>query len=63
MLVQSIVPYRVFTDTERATSRPKDFSKINIDAIVVFSDSRDYGTDMQIIMDLLRSKNGRLDRA
>jgi HAD superfamily hydrolase (TIGR01456 family) len=55
----TIAPYRVFTDEERATSRPRDFSKINIDAIMVFSDSRDYATDMQIIMDLLRSENGR----
>lgn len=56
----SIAPYRVFTEEERKTSRPRDFSKINIDAIMVFSDSRDYATDMQIIMDLLRSENGRL---
>ncbi|KAF2735020.1 phosphatidyl synthase-like protein, partial [Polyplosphaeria fusca] len=55
----TIAPYRVFTDEERATSRPRDFSKTNIDAIMVFSDSRDYATDMQIIMDLLRSENGR----
>jgi HAD superfamily hydrolase (TIGR01456 family) len=54
----TIAPYRVFTDAERATSRPRDFSKINIDAIMVFSDSRDYATDMQIIMDLLQSENG-----
>jgi HAD superfamily hydrolase (TIGR01456 family) len=56
----SIAPYRVFTDEERATSRPRDFSKVNIEAILVFSDSRDYATDMQIIVDLLRSENGRL---
>ncbi|KAK7516697.1 HAD-like domain-containing protein [Phyllosticta citriasiana] len=56
----TIAPYRVFTDEERATSRPRDFSKTNIEAILVFSDSRDYATDMQIIMDLLRSENGRL---
>lgn len=55
----TIAPYRVFTEEERKTSRPRDFSKINIDAIMVFSDSRDYATDMQIIMDLLRSENGR----
>ncbi|KAF1841933.1 HAD-superfamily hydrolase [Cucurbitaria berberidis CBS 394.84] len=55
----TIAPYRVFTDEERATSRPRDFSKINIEAIMVFSDSRDYATDMQIIIDLLRSENGR----
>lgn len=55
----TIAPYRVFTDAERATSRPRDFSKMNIDAIMVFSDSRDYATDMQIIIDLLRSESGR----
>lgn len=57
---QSIAPYRVFTEEQRASSRPRDFSKMNIEAIMVFSDSRDYATDMQIIMDLLRSENGRL---
>lgn len=56
----SIAPYRVFTEEERATSRPRNFSKVNIEAIMVFSDSRDYATDMQIIIDLLRSENGRL---
>ncbi|KAK5109046.1 hypothetical protein LTR62_007594 [Meristemomyces frigidus] len=56
----TIAPYRVFTDAERSTSNPRDFSQINIEAIMVFSDSRDYATDMQIIMDLLRSENGRL---
>lgn len=55
----TIAPYRVFTEEERKTSRPRDFTKTNIDAIMVFSDSRDYATDMQIIMDLLRSENGR----
>ncbi|ORX99227.1 HAD-like domain-containing protein [Clohesyomyces aquaticus] len=55
----TIAPYRVFTEGERATSRPRDFSKVNIEAIMVFSDSRDYATDMQIIMDLLRSEDGR----
>ncbi|KAL7625194.1 hypothetical protein AAE478_004409 [Parahypoxylon ruwenzoriense] len=56
----TIAPYRVFTDEERASSRPRDFTKTDIEAIMVFSDSRDYATDMQIIMDLLRSENGRL---
>ena len=55
----TIAPYRVFTDEERATSRPRDFSQVNIEAIMVFSDSRDYATDIQIIMDLLQSENGK----
>ncbi|KAI1199899.1 HAD-superfamily hydrolase [Nemania serpens] len=56
----SIAPYREFTEYEKAMSRPRDFSKCNIEAILVFSDSRDYATDIQIIMDLLLSENGRL---
>lgn len=56
----TIAPYRVFTEEERKTSNPLDFSKHRIDAIMVFSDSRDYATDMQIIMDLLQSENGLL---
>jgi HAD superfamily hydrolase (TIGR01456 family) len=55
----TIAPYRVFTEEERKTSRPRDFSKTTIDAIMVFSDSRDYATDMQIIMDLLQSEDGK----
>lgn len=57
---ESIAPYRTFGTWERASARPRDFSKHNIDAILVFSDSRDYATDAQIIMDLLQSENGRL---
>jgi len=49
-----------FTAEQRATSTPRDFSKVKIDAILVFSDSRDYATDLQIIMDLLQSENGVL---
>ncbi|KAH8662985.1 HAD-like domain-containing protein [Tricladium varicosporioides] len=49
-----------FTDEQRATSTPRDFSKVKINAILVFSDSRDYATDLQIIMDLLQSEEGVL---
>lgn len=57
---ESIAPYRTFGTWERASARPRDFNKTNIEAILVFSDSRDYATDFQIIMDLLQSENGRL---
>jgi HAD superfamily hydrolase (TIGR01456 family) len=50
----------VFTAEQRATSTPRDFSKVKINAILVFSDSRDYATDLQIIMDLLQSEDGVL---
>ncbi|KUJ07540.1 HAD-superfamily hydrolase [Mollisia scopiformis] len=49
-----------FTPEQRATSTPRDFSKVKINAILVFSDSRDYATDLQIIMDLLQSEDGVL---
>lgn len=57
---ESIAPYRILTPWERASARQRDFSKVNIGAILVFSDSRDYATDYQIIIDLLRAENGRL---
>ncbi|KAL1985861.1 hypothetical protein VTN96DRAFT_7239 [Rasamsonia emersonii] len=56
----TISPWRNFTPEERAQARPRDFSKVKFDAILVFADSRDYATDMQLIIDLLLSENGRL---
>ncbi|KAH7403770.1 HAD-like domain-containing protein [Cadophora sp. MPI-SDFR-AT-0126] len=57
----TIAPLREhFTPEQRATSTPRDFSKVSINAILVFSDSRDYATDLQIIMDLVQSDNGVL---
>ncbi|KAL5358235.1 HAD-like domain-containing protein [Aspergillus floccosus] len=54
-------PFRSLTEEEYQNSRVRDFSKINIEAIFVFADSRDWAGDQQIILDLLMSKNGRLD--
>jgi len=57
----TISPLReFFTAEQRATSNPQDFSKVKINAILVFSDSREYATDLQIIMDLLLSVDGVL---
>jgi HAD superfamily hydrolase (TIGR01456 family) len=56
----AVTPFRVLTDYEYKNSRDRDFSQINIDAIFVFADSRHWGDDTQIIMDLLLSKNGRM---
>jgi HAD superfamily hydrolase (TIGR01456 family) len=56
----AVTPFRVLTDDEYKNSRDRDFSQINIDAIFVFADSRHWGDDTQIIMDLLLSKNGRM---
>ncbi|CAG8957655.1 hypothetical protein HYFRA_00010522 [Hymenoscyphus fraxineus] len=58
---ETIAPLREhFTAEQRATSSPRDFSKVRINAILVFSDSRDYATDLQIIIDLLLSEDGVL---
>lgn len=53
-------PFRTLTEEEWNNSRTRDFSKVNIEAIFVFADSRDWASDQQIILDLLMSKNGRL---
>lgn len=57
----SVTPFRTLTDEEYRNSRERDFDNINIDAIFVFADSRHWGDDSQIIIDLLMSKNGRLN--
>jgi HAD superfamily hydrolase (TIGR01456 family) len=53
-------PFRKLTGEELRNSRDRDFSNINIEAIFVFADSRDWAGDQQIILDVLMSKNGRL---
>ncbi|KAL4821850.1 HAD-like domain-containing protein [Aspergillus spinulosporus] len=56
----TVSPWGHFSEQDRAEAKPRDFSKIKFDAILVFADSRDYQTDFQIIMDLLLSEDGRL---
>ena len=56
----TISPWRTFTPEERAGARPRDFKNLKFDAILVFADSRDYATDMQLIIDLLLAEDGRL---
>jgi len=53
-------PFRKLTDDEIKNSRARDFSKVKIEAIFVFADSRDWAGDQQIILDLLMSKGGYL---
>lgn len=54
----NVSPYRILTDEERKNSRDRDFSKVSIEAILVFADSREWASDQQIILELLMSKNG-----
>lgn len=53
-----VSPFRTLTDEEYKNSRERDFSKTNIEAILVFADSREWAADQQIILELLMSKNG-----
>lgn len=53
-------PFRKLTDRETQNSRKRNFGKTEIEAIFVFADSRHWGDDQQIIIDLLTSKNGVL---
>lgn len=53
-------PFRTLTEEEHQNSRKRDFSKVKIEAIFVFADSRDWAGDQQIILDLLMSKGGYL---
>lgn len=53
-------PFRKLTDEEWNNSRVRDLENIDIEAVFVFADSRDWASDQQIILDLAMSKNGRL---
>ena len=53
-------PFRKLTDEEHARSRARNFNAVEIEAIFVFADSRDWAGDQQIILDLLMSQRGRL---
>ncbi|KAI1136288.1 hypothetical protein F5Y05DRAFT_392265 [Hypoxylon sp. FL0543] len=53
-------PFRKLTDEELRNSKERDFSKVTIEAIFVFADSRDWAGDLQIILDLAMSKGGRI---
>ncbi|CBX98794.1 hypothetical protein IAQ61_007591 [Plenodomus lingam] len=57
---QDTTPFRKLTEEEYRNSRARNFAEVEIEAIFVFADSRDWASDQQIILDLLMSKNGRL---
>ncbi|KAH8548665.1 HAD-like domain-containing protein [Umbelopsis sp. PMI_123] len=58
---KSVWPFRRVSDDEAFEAQKRfDFSREPIEAIMMFHDSRDWGRDLQIIMDVLRSKNGMI---
>ncbi|EGW32193.1 phosphatidyl synthase [Spathaspora passalidarum NRRL Y-27907] len=54
----AVSPYHDLTTDEIACCKDVDFSKIKIQAILVFADSRNWAVDQQIILELLLSKDG-----
>ncbi|KAK4240062.1 HAD-like domain-containing protein [Achaetomium macrosporum] len=59
-------PFRKLTETEYANSRDLrarggKLSDIVIEAVFVFADSRDWASDLQIILDIAQSQGGRLE--
>lgn len=61
----AVAPFRKLTDLEHANSRDLlergDLKDIVIEAVFVFADSRDWASDLQIILDIAMSKGGRLE--
>ncbi|KAJ2838081.1 hypothetical protein J3B01_001647 [Coemansia erecta] len=53
-------PFRQLTPADRAASHVRDFAKTPFACIMVFHDSFDFGRDLQVITDILRSRNGQL---
>lgn len=57
----SVWPFHKYTEKQlREWSKPITASNSVIDAIMVFNDPRDMGSDLQIVLDLLVSENGKL---
>ncbi|CCH45011.1 Cat eye syndrome critical region protein 5 [Wickerhamomyces ciferrii] len=54
----SVSPYYNLTEEDLKVTKDADFSKIPIDGILVFADSRNWAADQQIILELLLSKKG-----
>jgi ribonucleotide monophosphatase NagD (HAD superfamily) len=48
-------PFRKLTEAEFESSRLRNFHEVEIDAIFVFADSRDWASDQQVILDLVGS--------
>lgn len=58
---EATTPFRKLTAEEYANSRKRSFGNGDvIDAVFVFADSRDWASDIQIMVDLAMSKGGRI---
>ncbi|CAG8542209.1 9963_t:CDS:10 [Paraglomus brasilianum] len=54
----SIWPFGSLNEEHLREAKKVDFSREPIEAIMMFNDSRDWGRDLQIMLDVLRSKDG-----
>ncbi|KAF0448074.1 HAD-superfamily hydrolase [Gigaspora margarita] len=57
----SIWPFTKLSENDLKLTRKLDFSNVKIEAVMVFHDSHDWGRDLQIVSDLLQSKDGYLE--
>ncbi|KAJ2663643.1 hypothetical protein IW148_002401 [Coemansia sp. RSA 1199] len=53
-------PFRQLTPADQVASHVRDFTDSPFACVMVFHDSFDFGRDLQVITDVLRSRNGRL---
>ncbi|KAK0551446.1 hypothetical protein OC846_002025 [Tilletia horrida] len=51
-------PFYAVPKEHRDVCRTADFSKVQFKAIMVFHDSRDFGRDIQLMIDIIRSRDG-----
>ncbi|GAA5986125.1 hypothetical protein JCM10908_006420 [Rhodotorula pacifica] len=54
----AVWPYHKLTEEEWTYVRQADFSNISFAAVLVFHDSRDWGRDLQLVLDLVRADSG-----
>lgn len=54
----AVWPYHKVTEEEWTYVRQADFSSISFAAVLVFHDSRDWGRDLQLVLDLVRADSG-----
>ncbi|CAG8745360.1 13754_t:CDS:10, partial [Dentiscutata erythropus] len=54
----SIWPFTKLREDDLKLTRKLDFSNVKIEAVMVFHDSHDWGRDLQIVSDILQSKDG-----
>lgn len=57
---EATTPFRKLTAEEYANSRKRSFTSDRIDAVFIFADSRDWASDIQIMVDLAMSKGGHI---